>query len=72
MINGLYPQNFERGLKSMTCVQIERIQFDSFKNVKKTFKMIPRCYGNQLKSRERDKNAFTPDKIFQVREILQN
>ena len=35
LIKGLYPHNFERTLKSMTCVQIGSIHTDGFKNVKK-------------------------------------
>ena len=31
----LYPHNFEKALKSVTCVQIGSINIDSFKNVKK-------------------------------------
>ena len=34
-IKGLYPPNFEKTLKSMTCSHIESIHFDRFKNVKK-------------------------------------
>ena len=37
-IKGLYPPNFENILKSMTCVHIESIHFDGFKNVKKKSK----------------------------------
>ena len=35
VFKGFYPHNFERALKSMTCVQIESIRIDGFKNVKK-------------------------------------
>ena len=34
-LNGLYPHNFGRGLKSMAYVQIASIHIDGFKNVKK-------------------------------------
>ena len=34
-LKGHYPHNFERAAKSVTCVQIESIQIDGFKNVKK-------------------------------------
>ena len=47
---GLYLHNFERALKSMTCVQIGRIHIDGFKNVQKKFKVVPCCHGNQPKS----------------------
>ena len=33
---GLYPHNFERALKSITCVQIRSIHSDGYKNVQKT------------------------------------
>ena len=47
-LKGHYPHNFERAAKSVTCVQIESIQIDGFKNVKKKkIKMVPRCHGNQ-------------------------
>ena len=38
---GLYPHNFERALKSMTCIQIGSIHIDGFKNVKKNSKWYP-------------------------------
>ena len=37
-LKGLYPQNVERALKSMTYVQIESIHIDGFKNVNKNSK----------------------------------
>ena len=61
MFKGLCPQNFERALKSMTCVQIESIHIDGFKNVnnnkkkKIKIKMVPRCHANKLKSPKRGK-----------------
>ena len=46
-LNGLYPHNFGRGLKSMAYVQIASIHIDGFKNVKKKkIKMVARCHGN--------------------------
>ena len=50
----LYPHNFERALKSMTCVQIESIHIDALKITKKT-KTLPRCHDNQSKSPKREK-----------------
>ena len=35
LLKEVYPHNFERALKSMTCVQIGSIHIDGFKNVKK-------------------------------------
>ena len=52
----------------MTCVQIRSIYIDGFENVKKKIKMVPHCHGSQPKSPKREKNVFTPAKIFQVRE----
>ena len=40
-LKGLYPHNFERALKSMTCIQIGSIHIDGFKNVKKNSKWYP-------------------------------
>ena len=44
-IKGLYPPNFEKILKSMTCAHIESIHFDGFKNVKKKIKIVPVTAG---------------------------
>ena len=54
----LYSQNFERALKSMTCVQIESIHIDDFKNVKKNLKMVPCCHGNYQKFPKMGKKCF--------------
>ena len=35
-------------------------------------KLVPRCHGNQPKCPKREKSVFTPVKISQVRELLQN
>ena len=55
----------------MTCVQIESIHIDGFKNVKKKFKMVPRCHGNQPKFPERGKKCFHVAQK-ENREIVQN
>ena len=62
---GLYPLNFERTLKSMTCIQIEGIQIDG------KFKMLPRCHGKWPKFPKKG-YVFTSAKISQDREIMQN
>ena len=51
---GLYPPNFERTLKSMTCIQIEGIQIDG------KFKMLPRCHGRRPKFPKRDMSSRRP------------
>ena len=69
---GLYPQNFERALKPMTCVQIESIHIDGFKNVKKNSKWYPVAMVSNKNARKGEKNVFKPVKISQVREIVHN
>ena len=71
-LKGLYPNSFERALKSMTCIQIESIHIDSFKNEKKNSKWYPVPMVTNQNRRKGVKNAFTPVKISQVREIVQN
>ena len=71
-LKGLYPHSFERALKSMTCVQIESIRIDSFKNVQKNSKWYPVPMVTNQNPRKGAKNAFTPAKVSQVREIVQN
>ena len=66
------PLNFERALKSTTCVQIESIHFDSFKYVIKKLKMIPRYHGNQPKSPMLGKKCLHTGQNISRREILQN
>ena len=69
---GLYPRNFERALKSMTYVQIGSIRIDGFKNVKKNSKLYTVAMVTNQNSRKGTKNVFTPTKIPQFREIVQN
>ena len=61
----LYSHNFERALKSMTCVQIGSIHIDGIKNVKKNSKWYP-------VPRKGAKDVLTLAKISQVKEIQQN
>ena len=68
----LYPHNFERALKSMTCVQIESIHIDGLKNDKNNSKWHPVAMVTNRNCRKGAKNTFTPAKISQVREIVQN
>ena len=64
LLKEVYPHNFERVLKSITCVKIGSIHIDGFKNVKKKFNMVLRCHGNQPKSPKRVKKLFAPaDKL---------
>ena len=58
---GLYPHNFERALKSITCVQIRSIHRDGFKMPPpppQERKMLPSCHGNQPKSLKRGKKCL--------------
>ena len=68
----LYSHNFERALKSMTCVQIESIHIDGFKNVKKNSKWYLVALATDQNPRKGAKTVFMPAKIFQVREVVQN
>ena len=68
----LYPHNFEKALKSMTCVQVESIHIDGFKNVKKNSKWYPVVLVTNQNPQKGTKNVLTPAKISQVREIVQN
>ena len=67
-LKGHYPHNFERAAKSMTCVQIESIQIDGFKNLKK--KKKKKKNGTPLPWKPtiipEAKNAFTLAKISEV------
>ena len=72
IILGALSPKFERALKSMTCVQIESIHIDGFKNVKKNSKWYPVAMVSNKNPRKGEKNVFTPVKISQVREIVQN
>ena len=56
----------------MNCVQIESIHIDGFKNVKKNSKWYPVAMVSNKNPRKGEKNVFTPVKISQVREIVQN
>ena len=62
----------------MNCVQIESIHIDGFKNVKKkkkkkkNSKWYPVATVTNKNPQKGAKNAFTPTKISQVREIVQN
>ena len=71
-IKGLYTYNFERVLKSMTCVQIRSIHIDGFKNIKKNLKWYSAAMVTNQNPQKGAKNVFTPAKISQVREIVQN
>ena len=71
-LKGLYPHNFEKALKSMTCVLVESIHIDGFKNVKKNSKWHPVVLVTNQNPQKGTKNALTPAKISQVREIMQN
>ena len=59
-------------LNSMTCVQIENIHIDDFKNVKKNSKWYSIAIVTNQNPTKGAKNVFTPAKISQVREIVQN
>ena len=64
----------------MTCVQIESIHIDGFKNVnnkktkkkKKKSKWYPAAILTNKNPQKGAKYAFTPAKISQVTEIVQN
>ena len=56
----------------MTCVQIESIHIDGFKNAKKKSKWYPVAMVTNKNPKKGAKNAFTPTKISQVKEIVQN
>ena len=71
LFKGLYPHNFERVLKSMTCAQKGSIHIDGFKNVKKNSKWYLVTIVTNLNPRKGAKNVFTPPKISQVREIVE-
>ena len=55
----------------MTCVQIESIHIDALKITKKP-KRYPVAMITNQNPRKGKKYAFTPAKISQVREIVQN
>ena len=55
----------------MTCVHIERIHTDGFKNVKKKSKWYPVAMVTNKNPRKWAKNPFPPAKISQVREIVE-
>ena len=65
IIKGPYFHNFERALKSMTCVQIKSIHIDGFKNVKKKLKMVPVAMVTNQNPRKGAKNTFKSVKISQ-------
>ena len=71
IIKGPYFHNFERALKSMTCVQIKSIHIDGFKNVKKKLKN-PVVIVTNRNPRKGAKNTFKLAKISQVRKIVRN
>ena len=71
-IKGLNPHNFERALKSMTCVQIGSAHIDGFKNLKKSSKWYSVAMVTKQNPQTGAKNVFTPAKISQVREMVQN
>ena len=56
----------------MTCVQIESVHIDGFKNVKEISKWYSIAMVNNQNPRNMAKNAFTPAKISQVWEKVQN
>ena len=72
IIKELYPHDFERALKSMTCVQIGSIHIDGLKNVKKRSKRYPLAMVTNQNPPKGAKNVFTLAKISQVTEILQD
>ena len=72
LFKGLYPHNFERVLKSVTCAQIWSIHIDGIKNVKKKSKWYPVTIVTNQNPRKGAKNVFTPAKISQAREIVEN
>ena len=65
-LKGHYPHNFERAAKSVTCVQIESIQIDGFKNVKKKKNQNGTPLPWKPTIIPEAKNAFTLAKISQV------
>ena len=56
----------------MTFVQIGSIHIDGFKDVKKNSKWYLDAMITNQNPRKGAKNVFTPAKISQVREIVQN
>ena len=56
----------------MTCVQVESIHINDFKNVIRNSKWYPVAMVTNQNPRKGAKNAFTPAKMPQVREIVQN
>ena len=56
----------------MTCVQIGNIHIDDFKNVNKNSKWYSIAIVTNQNPPKGAKNVFTPAKISQVREIVQN
>ena len=56
----------------MTCVQIESIHIEGFKNVKKNSKCYPVAMVTNQNTPKGAKNVFTPAKISQVKEIVQD
>ena len=57
----------------MTCVQIGSIHINAFKNDQKNkIKMVPVAIVTNQNPRKGAKTIFTPVKISQVREIMQN
>ena len=56
----------------MTCVQIESIHIDSFKNVIKKSKLYSVAMVTSQNSPKEAKNVFMPTKISQDRTIVKN
>ena len=56
----------------MICVQIGSTHIDGFKNVKKSSKWYSVAMVTNQNPQTGAKNVFTPAKISQVREIVQN
>ena len=57
----------------MTCVQIGSIRINAFKNDQKNkIKMVPVAIVTNQNPRKGAKTIFTPVKISQVREMMQN
>ena len=72
LLKGIYPHNFERALKSMTCVQTGSIHIDGFKNAKKNSKWYSVAMATNQNPQKGAKNVFLQAKISPVREIVQN
>ena len=70
-VKGLYRQNFEKAVNSMTCVQIVYILM-VLKMSKKNSKWYPAAMVTNENPRKGAKNAFTQGKISQVGEKVQN